>query len=95
MQIKSLDGCKLHGWLIKQPNSLEVNTYIYFHENAGNIGMRMPLLKHMHDEIKCNILIVGYRGYGHSEGKPEEIGIGNDGEAMFKYALTCKDINPD
>ena len=72
-----------------------MNTYIYFHENAGNIGMRMPLLKHMHDEIKCNILIVGYRGYGHSEGKPEEIGIGNDGEAMFKYALTCKDINPD
>lgn len=57
--------------------------------------MRMPLLKHMHDEIKCNILIVGYRGYGHSEGKPEEIGIGNDGEAIFKFASTHKDINPD
>lgn len=57
--------------------------------------MRMPLLKHMHDEIKCNILIVGYRGYGHSEGVPEEVGIGNDGEAIFKFALTQKDINPD
>ncbi len=49
--------------------------------------MRMPILYRMYTEIKCNILIVGYRGYGHSEGTPEEVGIGNDGEAVFKYAL--------
>lgn len=61
-------------------------TFIYFHENAGNIGMRMPLLSKMTEKMKCNILIVGYRGYGHSEGTPEEIGIGNDGEAIFKFA---------
>ena len=49
--------------------------------------MRMPMLLKMYEELKCNILIVGYWGYGHSEGSPNEVGIGNDGEAILKFAL--------
>jgi fermentation-respiration switch protein FrsA (DUF1100 family) len=40
----------------------------------------------MYFELEVNILIVGYRGYGHSEGTPTEEGIKLDGEAIFKFA---------
>jgi pimeloyl-ACP methyl ester carboxylesterase len=49
--------------------------------------MRLPNLKFLHKEIGINILIVGYRGYGHSEGIPSENGLEADGEAILKFAL--------
>jgi len=36
------DKIKLHGWFIKQKKPIEAETVIYFHENAGNIGFRLP-----------------------------------------------------
>ncbi len=56
---------------------------IYFHENAGNIGNRMQFLEVLYFELEVNILIVGYRGYGHSEGTPSEGGLEIDAEAVF------------
>jgi len=51
------------------------------------------MLERMYKELNCNILIVGYRGYGHSEGKPSEVGIGNDGEAILKFSLKHEGID--
>lgn len=39
------------------------------------------------------MLIVGYRGYGHSEGAPSEAGLELDAEAIFQFALNHKEIN--
>jgi fermentation-respiration switch protein FrsA (DUF1100 family) len=44
-------------------------------------------------EVEVNVLIIGYRGYGHSEGKPSEEGIELDAEAIFEFALEHKEIN--
>lgn len=41
-------------------------------------------------ELEVNILIVGYRGYGHSTGVPNEEGLKIDAEAIFAYALNHK-----
>jgi len=38
-------------------------------------------------------LIVGYRGYGHSEGTPTEQGLELDAEAIFQFALDHKEID--
>jgi len=43
-------------------------------------------------QIKCNILVVAYRGYSASEGKPEETGICEDARATVEYALTRDDV---
>ena len=64
--IKTKDQLTLHGWLIKQKKPKEADTVIYFHENAGNIGNRLFCIQNMYNEMKVNVLIVGYRGYGHS-----------------------------
>ena len=47
----------------------------------------------MYFEIEVNVLIVGYRGYGHSEGTPSEAGLEIDADAIFEFALGHKEIN--
>lgn len=81
--VTTSDGLKLAGWFIKQKNPTAHETVIYFHENAGNIGNRLYAIEALYIELEVNILIVGYRGYGHSEGTPSEAGIELDAEAIF------------
>ena len=41
--ITTRDGLKLHAWFVKANSSPKMcRTMIFFHGNAGNIGMRMP-----------------------------------------------------
>ena len=91
--ITTKDGLQIVGWFIKQKNPLQHETIIFFHENAGNIGNRLACIEALYFELEVNVLIVGYRGYGHSQGSPSESGLELDAEAIFKYALDNKDIN--
>ena len=68
-------------------------TIVYFHENAGNIGNRLYAIEVLYFELEVNVLIVGYRGYGHSQGTPSESGLEIDAEAIWNYALEHKEIN--
>ena len=65
----------LKGWLCLNKNSKSVPTIVFFHENAGNIGTRLPFIKTYMERIQCNFLIVAYRGFSDSEGVPSEEGI--------------------
>jgi len=56
-----------------------------FHGNGGNIGHRVPLAKVFYEKIRCNVLMVSYRGYGHSEGNPSEKGLKLDAQAALDY----------
>jgi hypothetical protein len=38
--------------------------------------------------MKVNVLVVGYRGYGYSEGFPTEEGLMLDSETIIDYAFT-------
>lgn len=38
-------------------------------------------------------MIVGYRGYGHSEGSPSELGIEEDAYAIFQFTKSYAGIN--
>lgn len=93
--IQTKDQINLKGWLIKQKNPTMHETIIYFHENAGNIGNRLYALEVLYFELEVNILIVGYRGYGHSQGTPSEEGLELDAQAIFDFAYNHKDINTD
>ena len=68
---------------------------IFFHGNAGNIGSRLPNIDLLVKRLNCNVLILAYRGYGHSEGKPSEKGLQLDAEATLEYALNREDIDND
>ena len=45
-----------------------------FHGNGGNHGHRIPLARVFYLKMRCNVLMMSYRGYGLSDGSPSEKG---------------------
>jgi uncharacterized protein len=86
---RTRDGVQLHGWFI--PHQESRATFVWFHGNAGNISDRLLNLKLLHDNIKTDIFIFDYRGYGRSEGSISEEGTYLDGEAAIQYLLGRRD----
>ncbi|KAG7264262.1 hypothetical protein CRUP_035698 [Coryphaenoides rupestris] len=68
-------------------------TILYFHGNAGNIGHRVPNALLMLVNLKANVVLVDYRGYGKSEGEPSERGLHLDAEATLDYVMTRPDLD--
>ena len=64
--IITFDNKKLHGFFIKQLDSLNSMTIFYLHGNAGNIGISLSHAKKLFLKLHCNILLIDYRGYGYS-----------------------------
>jgi len=89
------DGVSIHSWLLLQPKSKECPTIVFFHGNAGNIGMRLPNANKMYKELEANILMVEYRGFGDSDDvKPTEVGLKLDAEAALNFIASRSEIDP-
>ncbi len=76
------DGKRIHGWHIHGRSNV---TLLWFHGNAGNISHRLDNILILHQRLGVGVLIIDYRGYGLSEGKPSEKGLYMDAEAAFDY----------
>ena len=67
------DGTRLHGWFFPHPKP---KAYLLFAcGNAGNISYRAERLQQLCDVHRLAIFAFDYRGYGLSEGQPNESGI--------------------
>ncbi len=73
------DGTRIHGWYLPHENPRA--TVLFCHGNAGNLSHRIGTLGVLHDHVGVSVLIFDYRGYGRSEGKPNETGILADARA--------------
>ena len=82
---RAADGVKLHGWYV--PSEEAVATLLFFHGNAGNITHRLENIFFLH-HLKLNVFIFDYRGFGRSEGDPDEEGIQLDSQAAYDTVLT-------
>ncbi|KAL7550919.1 hypothetical protein ACHAWF_014124 [Thalassiosira exigua] len=92
IESSSSDGVSVHSWLLLHPKSkeLQLPTIVFFHGNAGHIGIRVPNAVKMYHELNANVLLVEYRGYGESTPlhvKPTESGIKSDCQAVLDFAL--------
>ena len=88
--LEASDGVKVHGWFV--PGESE-RVLLYFHGNAGNISHRLYSIRDWH-ELGLSVLIIDYRGYGQSEGKPTEKGLYRDGEAAWQHLTRDRGIAP-
>ncbi|KAL5111324.1 Protein ABHD13 [Taenia crassiceps] len=70
-------------------------TVLFLHGNAGNIGHRLPIAKLLYDACGANIFLLEYRGYGYSNGQPNEHGIYSDAMAAFDYLASGADGDVD
>ncbi|KAF7296202.1 Hydrolase-4 domain-containing protein [Mycena chlorophos] len=66
---------------------------IMFHGNGMNYGDLIFAAKHL-VMLRCNILLLSYRGYGTSGGTPSESGIRLDAQAALEYLRTNTDLAP-
>lgn len=83
LEIITEDGVLLNSLFLSDESSEKL--VIYFHGNAGNLYSRIPNLVQIH-AAGVNVLGLGYRGYGKSEGSPSEQGFYLDGKTIFQYA---------
>ena len=88
---KAADGTKLHAWFIPAKNSIA--TLLWYHGNAGNLTHRLENILELLP-LNLNIFIFDYRGYGRSEGKPNENGLYLDSQAAYDYLKLKKNIDP-
>lgn len=86
------DGQTLVAWFV--PADGDGRTVLFCHGNAGNISHRLDTLK-MFYELGLNCLIVDYRGYGQSTGKPTEKGTLIDILAGFQWLMEEKGISQE
>mmetsp|Transcript_31998 Transcript_31998/g.82935 ORF Transcript_31998/g.82935 Transcript_31998/m.82935 type:complete len:214 (+) Transcript_31998:269-910(+) len=61
---------------------------LFLHGNAGNMGFRLPNVALMQQELRANVFIFDFRGYGASEGRPSEHGILQDAQAALLWLHT-------
>lgn len=91
------DNIKIHCIFIQQveQRSESPATLLYLHGNAGNIGHRLINVSELFHVLKVNILLVEYRGYGYSQGRPSEKGLYKDAQSALDYLHRRSDIDKD
>ena len=86
----SEDGTKLNAWFVKGRSQL---TWLWFHGNGGTIADRLDELVLFHHQLGVNILILDYRGYGRSSGRPTEAGVYRDARAALHTLRSRDDVD--
>lgn len=84
------DNVKLHGWFARAEHPIAV--LLMAHGNAGNISHRLPMIMALRDG-GFHVFMFDYRGYGRSEGSPDEEGVYRDGRAAFDYVAKRNDVD--
>ncbi len=87
---QSADGTRLHGWYV--PRSKPRAVILFCHGNAGNVTHRAESMQALHRLVHASVLVFDYRGYGRSEGKPNELGILADARAARAWLAARENI---
>jgi uncharacterized protein len=82
--METSDGVKIHGWWVHRDGSPLAT--LFLHGNAGNITDRTRRIQEI-VAAGSSVLMLDYRGYGKSSGRPSEQGLYRDSEAGFAYLL--------
>lgn len=85
------DGIRLSAWYI--PGDSERAVVLFCHGNGGNISYLIESIQQYHD-LGFGTLVFDYRGYGESEGSPDEEGTYRDVEAAWRYLIEDRKVAP-
>lgn len=92
---ETVDGVRLHGWYLPQPDSR--GSLLLLHGNGGNVPMWVDMAEELRSRLRLSVLVFDYRGYGRSEGVPTFDGLIRDAQAArdhlaIKDRIAAKDV---
>lgn len=89
----SADGTALHGWYCPHVDaSLSI---LFCHGNGEDVSNLADELDNLRQRYSANVFAFDYRGYGHSQGRPSELGILADAEAAQLWLAERTGQRPD
>lgn len=91
LTLQSSDGMRLSAWYI--PAEQSKGSVLFLHGNARNMSADLDAIKMFHD-LGYNVLTLDYRGYGKSEGRPDEEGTYRDAQAGWDWLVGVKGESP-
>ncbi|HUU83768.1 MAG TPA: alpha/beta hydrolase [Phycisphaerae bacterium] len=91
LTLPTSDGLSIAGWYV--PHTEAAGSILFCHGNAGNMSDRMVTIQTLH-ALGYNVLMFDYRGYGRSEGSPDEAGTYVDAEAAWRYLTQTRGESP-
>ena len=83
---------RINAWYV--PADAGRGTVIFCHGNGENIGDDVDYIE-FYNGLGMNVLIVDYRGYGKSSGKPSEKATYEDAAVAWKYLTEVRGTRPD
>jgi hypothetical protein len=78
------DGLRLHAWFVEAPGSRVVT--LYLKGNGTNLTNRPGHLREI-PAAGSSVLLLDYRGYGKSQGRPTERGLYLDADAGYDHLI--------
>ncbi|MEM9944320.1 MAG: alpha/beta hydrolase, partial [Planctomycetota bacterium] len=91
VEFVSADGTRLHGWFADHPDPIGIA--LVCHGNAGNITSRGDSLMILNRRHQLAVMIFDYRGYGQSDGRPDEQGLYADARAARAWLAKRKQVS--
>jgi fermentation-respiration switch protein FrsA (DUF1100 family) len=83
VSITSPAGPRLHGWWLPASGPAKA-TVLHLHGNAANVSNHLPLVAWL-PARGYHVLMLDYRGFGRSEGKPTLNGVVDDARAALAW----------
>jgi fermentation-respiration switch protein FrsA (DUF1100 family) len=89
--ITTADGVRLHGWWLPAKGPA-LGTVLHLHGNAANVSNHLPLVAWL-PAAGFNVLMLDYRGFGRSQGRPTLEGVVEDAAAALAYLRSRPDVD--
>ena len=80
--LETEDGVRIHAFHLPSPGARRA--ILFLHGNAGNASHRLPNAELLR-RLGADVLLLDYRGYGRSEGSPDERGVYADARAALAH----------
>lgn len=87
------DGTKLHGWYFAHPSPR--GYLLYCHGNGDCVPFLGTYAAQLRDRYELSVLVFDYRGYGRSEGSPNEVGLQRDASAAQEWLAERAGVPPN
>lgn len=102
INFESADGTRLVGWFLPRPDRVgsaeepsTFETVLFCHGNAENAAQASWSGNEFRNKLNADVLVFDYRGFGKSEGSPNEPGVLADSEAALEWLCDRTDRTPE